>query len=163
MNIYDKPEIDRIEKVIAKNEAMDNFFKDKREVWSKNIEVLFEVLQFDIDNPSTATEIFNAQSLALTYKQRMSDEISVFLNKRTIETANLKKLRQDKFLFYAIGFGIKTNKGEKDILINGHIAQNERTLELIESYIEFLRDSSDNLKTFGYSIKNMIELMNYLK
>ena len=163
MNVYDKSEIDRIEKVIAKNEAMDNFFKEKRETWTKNIEKLFEVLQFDIDNPSTSSEIFNAQALALTYKQKMSDEISVFLNKRTIEVAKLKKLKQDKFLFYAIGFQVKTNKGEKDILINGHIAQNERTMELIESYIEFLRDSSDNLKTFGYSIKNMIELMNYLK
>lgn len=52
--------------------------------------------------------------------------------------------------------------GEKAILIDAHIAENDRCIELIESYITFLRDSVKNLEAFGYSIKNMIELMNYL-
>jgi len=33
---------------------------------------------------------------------------------------------------------------------------------LIESYIEYLRDTTKNLESLSYSIKNMIELMNYL-
>ena len=52
--------------------------------------------------------------------------------------------------------------GEKAILIDAHIAENDRCLELIESYITFLRDTVKNLEAFGFSIKNMIELMNYL-
>jgi hypothetical protein len=57
---------------------------------------------------------------------------------------------------------VKTNTGEKVILIEGHISENERTIELIDSYIDFLRDTSKNLESFGFSIKNRIELMNYL-
>ena len=70
--------------------------------------------------------------------------------------------QEDKFIFYATGFGVKTNMGEKAILIDAHLAENDRSLELIESYIEFLRDTVKNLESFSYSIKNMIELMNYL-
>jgi hypothetical protein len=33
---------------------------------------------------------------------------------------------------------------------------------LIENHIEFLRNSSKNLESLGYTIKNIIELMNYL-
>ena len=66
------------------------------------------------------------------------------------------------FIFGETGFGIKTNLGEKGILIDGHLAENDRCIELIESYIEFLRDTVRNLESLGFSIKNMIELMNYL-
>jgi hypothetical protein len=52
--------------------------------------------------------------------------------------------------------------GEKAILIDSHIAENDRCLELIESYITFLRDTVKNLESFGYAIKNMTELLNYL-
>jgi len=65
-------------------------------------------------------------------------------------------------VFYALGFQVKTNMGEKAILIDAHIAENDRCIELIESYITFLRDTVKNLEAFGFSIKNMIELMNYL-
>jgi hypothetical protein len=46
--------------------------------------------------------------------------------------------------------------------LTGHLAENDRCIELIESYIEFLRDTVRNLESLGFSIKNMIELMNYL-
>jgi hypothetical protein len=57
---------------------------------------------------------------------------------------------------------LKTNAGEKSTLIDAHLAENDRTILLIENYIEFLRSSSKNLEGLGYTIKNIIELMNYL-
>ena len=52
--------------------------------------------------------------------------------------------------------------GEKSILIDAHLAENDRAIELIESYITFLRDTNKNLESFGFTIKNMTELLNYL-
>jgi hypothetical protein len=50
----------------------------------------------------------------------------------------IKKIRQDKFIFYATGFGIKTNLGEKTLLIDAHLAENERGIQLIEiNFIQF--------------------------
>ena len=162
MNLYNQEEVDRINKVKETNDKLEEFFNGKRGEWNKTVEPLFKVLTVDLSNPSNSKQILEAQSLALTYRQQINEQINFFLNKRSKETTKIKKLRQDKFIFYATGFGIKTNLGEKGILIDGHIAENDRSLELIESYIEFLRDTVRNLESLGFSIKNMIELMNYL-
>ena len=162
MNPYNQEEVDRINKVKETNDKLEEFFNGKRGEWNKTVEPLFKVLTVDLSNPSNSKQILEAQSLALTYRQQINEQINFFLNKRSKETTKIKKLRQDKFIFYATGFGIKTNLGEKGILIDGHIAENDRSLELIESYIEFFRVTLRNLESLGFSIKNMIELMNYL-
>jgi threonine synthase len=162
MNLYNQEEIDRINKAKETNDRMEEFFNDKRTEWNKNVEPLFKVLSTDLSNPSNSKGLLDAQSVALTFRQQINEQINFFLNKRSKETTKIKKLRQEKFVFYATGFGIKTNLGEKGILIDGHIAENDRSIELIESYIEFLRETVRNLESFGFSIKNMIELMNYL-
>lgn len=162
MNVYNEEEIERIKKVRETNERLEEFFESKRKEWNDAVTPLFKVLSLDLDNPASAKQLLDAQSLALSHRQNINDQISLFLTKRSRETTKIKKLRQDKFIFYATGFGVKTNLGEKGILIDGHLSENDRTMELIESYIEFLRDTVRNLETFGYSIKNMIELMNYL-
>lgn len=162
MNAYNQEEIERINKAKETNDKLEEFFNDKRSEWNKNVEPLFKVIRVDLTNPTSPNQILEAQSLALSYRQQINEQINFFLNKRSKETTKIKKLRQDKFIFYATGFGVKTNLGEKGILIDGHLAENDRSLELIESYIEFLRDTTKNLESLSYSIKNMIELMNYL-
>ena len=162
MNLYNQEEVDRINKAKETNDKMEEFFNDKRAEWNKNVEPLFKVLSLDLSNPSNSKNLLEAQSIALSFRQQINEQINFFLNKRSKETTKIKKLRQEKFVFYATGFGIKTNLGEKGILIDGHIAENDRSIELIESYIEFLRETVRNLESFGFSIKNMIELMNYL-
>ena len=162
MNLYNQEELDRIQKTKHTNDRLEELFNDKRAEWNKQVEPLFKALTTDLSNPSNSKYILEAQSTALSFRQQINENINFFLNKRSKETTKIKKLRQDKFVFYAIGFQVKTNMGEKAILIDAHIAENDRCIELIESYITFLRDTVKNLEAFGYSIKNMIELMNYL-
>ena len=162
MNLYNQDELDRIQKEKDKNDKLEELFNDKRAEWNNNVEPLFKVLTTDLSNPSNAKIILDAQATALSYRQQINENINFFLNKRSRETTKIKKIRQDKFLFYATGFGVKTNMGEKTILIDAHLAENDRTILLIENYIEFLRSSSKNLESLGYIIKNIIELMSYL-
>ena len=161
MNLYNEEELARISKIKDTNDKLEDFFNQKREEWTNNINPLFEVIKnnFNLENSS---KIMDCQSLALTYRQMINEQISFFLNKRSKEEVKIKKLKQDKFVFYATGFGLKTNLGEKGLLIDAHIAENDRNIQLIENYVEFLRSSSKNLESLGYTIKNIIDLMNYL-
>ncbi len=161
MNLFNQEELDRINKTKETNEKLEDFFSTKREEWNSTIEPLFKSLSLDFTNPSNHKEILNTQSLALSYRQILNEQINTFLTKRSRETAKSKVLRQNKFVFYATGFGIKTNLGEKGILIDGHLAENDRQIEQIENYITFLRDTVKNLESLGFAIKNMIELLNY--
>lgn len=162
MNPYDNEELERIEKVKEKNTKLEEYLNEKREEWNDNINPLFDKLKNNFNSNDFET-IIDIQSLALTYRQNISEQISFFLNKRSKEEVKLKTIRQDKFMYYALGFGLKTNLSEKNLLIEAHISENERSMQLLENYVEFLRSCSKNLESLGYTIKNIIELMNYLK
>ena len=162
MNLFSQEEIDRITKAKETNDKLEEYFNDKRSEWSKNVDPLFKSLSLDLVNPANSKVILDTQAIALSYRQMLNEQINFFLNKRSREMTKIKKLKQDKFVFYATGFGIKTNMGEKGILIDGHLAENERAMEIIESHIQFLRDTVKNLESLGFAVKNMVELMNYL-
>lgn len=161
MNPYTSEEVERINKIKETNDKLEEYFSLRREEWNNNLTPLFDTIKqsFTVENSSKIMEV---QSMALSYRQSLNEQISFFLNKRTKEEVKNKKIRQDKFVFYATGFGLKTNTGEKSILIDAHLAENDRNILLIENHIEFLRNCSKNLESLGYTIKNIIELMNYL-
>jgi tRNA(Ser,Leu) C12 N-acetylase TAN1 len=161
MNLYPQEEIDRINKIKETNDKLEEFFNEKREEWTKNVEPLFDVIKSNFTLESYS-KVVDSQATSLSYRQRINEQISFFLNKRSKEEVKLKKVKQDKFMFYALGVGLKTSLGEKNTLIDAHISENERNIQLIENYIEFLRSTSKNLESLGYTIKNIIELMNYL-
>lgn len=162
MILYTQEELERIQKSTDTNDRMEEFFNGKREEWNKTIAPLYEILKLEF-NASTSRQIMEIQALALSYRQMLNEQISFFLNKRSKEEATLKRLRQEKFVHYATGFGLKTNLGEKSILIDGHIAQNERSVQLIDVHVEYLRSSGKNLESLQYTIKNIISLYDYLK
>lgn len=161
MNVYTPEEIERINKVKETNDKLELFFQDKRAEWNKNIEPLYQVLKLEITADSSK-KIMETQSITLSYRQLITEQISVFLDKRTKQEVKLKRLMQDKFIWYSTGFGIKTNMSEKTILIEAHVAEEQRNIKLIENYIEFLRQSNKNLESLQFTIKNIIELFNYL-
>lgn len=163
MQLYDSAEIERIEKVKSSNDKMEEFFNEKMEEWKGKINPLFEIIshRFTLD---MSDKVMESQSLALTFRQMINEQITFFLNKRSKEEVKYKKTKQDKFLFYSVGIGgsLKTNATEKAMLMDAHLAENERTMQLIEGYVEFLRACGKNLEGFGYTIKNIIDLMNSL-
>jgi hypothetical protein len=102
------------------------------------------------------------QALCLSYRQALTEQISSFLDRRSKQDVKLKRIKQDKFIWYATSFGIKTNMGEKSLLIDAHVAEEQRNIELIENYVEFLRQTNKNLESLQFTIKNIIDLFNYL-
>jgi len=160
-SVYTQDEVERINKIKETNDRLEQFFQDKRAEWNTMIEPLYQVLKFEITTESSK-KIMETQSLCLTYRQMITEQISVFLDKRSKQEVKLKRLKQDKFIWYATSFGVKTNMGEKTLLIEAHVAEEQRNVELIENYIEFLRQSNKNLESLQFTIKNIIELFNYL-
>lgn len=159
--IYPQDELDRINKVIEVNDKAEAFLNEAKQKWMDEINPLFDQMKTKL-TVETAQSVIDLQSLALSYRQKINEEISYWLHKRTKEDARLKRIKQNKFLFYATGFGLKTNTGEKGILIDGHIAENQRLIDMYDNHVEFLRSTARNLESLGYTIKNIIDLMNYL-
>ncbi len=161
MNIYSNEELEKISKLKDTNDRLEDFFNSKREECSKMIQPLFDVLKFEITT-KTSQQILDTQALCLSYRQSLTEQISIFLDKRSKQDVKLKRIKQDKFIWYATSFGVKTNMGEKTLLIEAHVSEETRNVELIENYIEFLRQTNKNLESLQFTIKNIIELFNYL-
>jgi len=161
MNVYTTEEVERINKIKETNDRLEEFFNNKRLEWSKMIDPLFEVLKIEIST-QTSKKIMETQSLCLTYRQMITEQISTFLDRRSKQDVKLKRVKQDKFIWYATSFGIKTNMGEKSLLIEAHVAEEQRNVELIENYIEYLRQTNKNLESLQFTVKNIIDLFNYL-
>jgi hypothetical protein len=159
--IFPQDELDRISKVIEVNEKAEAFLNEAKQKWMDEINPLFEQMKTKL-TIETAQSVIDLQSLALSYRQRLNEDINYWLHKRTKEDARLKRIKQNKFLFYATGFGLKTNTGEKGILIDGHIAENQRLIDMYDNHVDFLRSTAKNLESLGFTIKNIIDLMNYL-
>jgi len=161
MNIYTKEEIEKIEKLKETNDKLEDFFTQKRNDWKIKIEPLFETIKVGLTK-ETSSKIIDTQSYCLIFRQSINEQISNFLDRRSKQDVKLKRIKQDKFIWYATSFGVKTNMGEKTMLIEAHVAEEQRNIELIENYIEFLRQTNKNLESLQFTIKNIIELFNYI-
>jgi len=82
MNIYSNEELEKISKLKDTNDRLEDFFNSKREEWSKMIQPLFDVLKFEITT-KTSQQILDTQALCLSYRQSLTEQISIFLDKRS--------------------------------------------------------------------------------
>ena len=88
MNVYTPEEVERINKLKETNDKLESFFTDKRENWKKQIEPLFETIKIEITT-QTSKKIMETQSLCLTYRQIITEEISSFLDRRSKQDVSL--------------------------------------------------------------------------
>jgi len=162
MKVFTATDLEQIKSKKESNDRLEEFLKGKRDEWNLKVDVIFMTIQHQNMNSEEFKKVIDSQAIALSYIQHLNDQSAFFLNKMSKNTTTVKLARQEKFLFYSTGFGIKTNLGEKKILIDAHIAEEDRGLELIEIHIDFLRESVKNLQTFNFSVKNIINLLEYL-
>lgn len=139
-----------------KNDAMEEFYASKRETWTKCLMPLFKVLK---DVP---TAVYEMQAEALSYRHGLNEEIAFFLSKLSKEMSSMKKAKRDRFLFYATGYSLKTNTSEKTVLTDGDLSEVDRTIEMLQSHIEFLRDCVKTVDNLQFAVRNRVQLMEYM-
>lgn len=161
MELYSEEEKKNIENLRQINEKLEKFFDLERENWDKRLRPLYETVRLNMTRETSERIVFT-QADALTIRQEITALIAKFLEKRSKQEAKIKRLRQDKFVFYAVGTGLKTNTSEKSLLIDAHLAEETRNMELIENYVEYLRAVGKNLESLQYTFKNVIELYSLL-
>jgi hypothetical protein len=108
------------------------------------------------DLPDVDAEITN-------HKQLCDSDIRKYALMLHKNSAQLKPLKKKRFEYYSLEYQIKV-KNSTDIrpLIEADIAVIQYKIDLIDTHIGFLRDTSSNLKSLGYSYKNRLELLTIL-
>jgi chromosome segregation ATPase len=160
--MYPEEEENRIKSLEEQNKKYELLFNRERKKWQDTLEPIFETIYGGNFNMNNSNKIVDAQAKVLSLRQKCNEQVSKYSQKLSKIKSENAELSQKKFLFYSTGFGLKTNLGEKKMLIDGHLRENNRTSNLIETHINFLRETLSTLESWGYSIKNVIQLIEYL-
>lgn len=142
------------EKFNAKAEV---FFDNQRISIDEQMNVLFDVLRIQ-----DYKQYIILQSNAMALRQTIQEHISKFLNKLSRANANYKVACGNRHEYYMTGYGIKIAEGMKSKLVDRDLSERERNIELYQTHIEYLRDSSKSCADIQYAVKNAIALFTYL-
>jgi hypothetical protein len=160
--IYPEEELKRISNMKETGDKYEELFKQRRKAIKDRIEPILSVLYQKNFTSNNSKEIIDAQAQALSLRQEINENISIFSQRLAKAKSDNAVLQQEKFLLFSTNFGLKTNLGEKKLLIEGNMRENERVCNILEIHIQFLRDTMDTLESFQYSVKNVISLIEYL-
>jgi prephenate dehydrogenase len=144
----------RLADKITLNEKLELFIEKKREHWKDQLSSLFDMLKSD-----DKKEMINSQALALSYHQQLQDDITSYLIKLSKGYAERNNFQRDRFLFYSTSFSIKTNKAEKDILLDADLSEDNKYVRLLEAYIDYLRDCKSLCESIQWLTKNKIQIL----
>jgi hypothetical protein len=143
-------------KLSAANQLLEDFLNEQRETFEKMICPLYE--QISRNDPK---ELMELQYLTLSLRQKVTDDITIYLNRISKYMPDLKRYKGDRFEFYATNFGLKTNQNEKKEMIDRDLAENERKIELLQTHVEWLRECKYACDQIAFAVKNRIELLKW--
>ena len=169
-SFFDKEEIARIFETNQSNDRIEGLLNKKIQDWKSEIDPLTKSMNINF-NAENAKIIMEVQATALSLRLRLIDEMAIYAQLRLKEGVKYKKLYHEKMVWYSLG-GLpgscpvnvreKMNAGQITKLIDAHVSEAERAMELIEIHIESLKAFAKALSDIGYNIKNMIEYNNFL-
>ena len=106
--------------------------------------------------------IFDVKAEAISHRQSVIEEVKIYTVKIYKLVAKMKVLHKSKFEFYATSYQVKTSGTEKLRLIEADLADNQSFIDELDEHVNFLKDTSKNLESINYAIKERIELANIL-
>ncbi len=144
--------------VNARNEKLDVFFTNQRELWTALLTPLFH--QIGTREPKV---IMEAQSESLAIRSRIQSDISKYSSELSKAYVSFNNAFGDRMEYYMTGFGVKTASSEKVKMVDRDLAEAKRKTELLEIHIDFLRESRKICDNLGFSIKNIVSIISYLE
>lgn len=157
---------------IKYNIELDSIIDTKKTEWVRNIKDVTPLLR------SAPENMTDANALVLSYRAMLLEEVSYFMSLFASHEREMKVLKRDKFIYYSTGMlpdgnkaqnqshpllGRKLSKTEYDIVISGDLTECEYTMQVINDMVEFLKEIIKTIDQILYSIKNRLDLFNYLK
>ena len=137
--------------------TLETVLESEQGNWNKIISSMIFKMKSDIKY------IHDAGADAINYSQLVTADIRKYALIIHKENKLLKGLIKSRFEWYSTQYQITVkNSGDKMKLIESDVAEIQYKIDLLDTHIDYLKTTGDNLKQMGYTIKNRIELLNIL-
>lgn len=125
--------------------------------WNKRLAKCAALLKAEAKN------LYLVDADITNFRQETTAEIRTYALMIYKENRALKPLIKKRFEWYSTGYqiGLK-NSGDKMRLIESDVADIQYKIDLLDTHVDFLKGTGDNLKQMGYTVKNRLELLNIL-
>lgn len=107
---------------------------------------------------SALKDIVEVQAEAISHRQSVVEEIKIYSVKIHKFVQKMKVLTKARFEFYATSYQVKTSGTEKLRLIESDLSDYQCFINELDEHVNFLRDTSKNLESINFSVKNRIEV-----
>lgn len=112
---------------------------------------------------ANARDLYIVDADITNYRQESMSELRNYSLAIYKESKKLKPLVKAKFEWYSTKYQIVLkNSGDKMKLIESDVADIQYRIDLYDNHVDFLKNTGDNLKQMGYTVKNRLELLNIL-
>lgn len=150
-------EITKLEAYELQVKQLEHELDNEVENWKKTINRLTTGIR------GTIQKLPDVESDVLNNKQLVDSDIRKYSLVMYKDVVKMKPLRKKRFEFYNTSYQLKVKNGtDIKMLTESDLAKVQYKIDLLDAHISFLRDTSANLKTLGYSVKNRIELLTIL-
>lgn len=129
-------------------------FQADREKWTKNVEKFSKRLMNIKEIPELQVEVFSSRQMLVEYMTNLQNIYS----KKMVE---LKKERFKVFDENANKKNVRLVSQEKAIIMDGKTADASHSTALIETQIDFYKETIKTIDSIIYGIKNRIDLEQY--
>ncbi len=102
-------------------------------------------------------DIANINADAISNRQIVVDEISIYGAKIWREKQHLKKLEKSRFEFYVTSYQIKTSGPEKLRLINSDLSDRQYIVDLYDEHVMHLREVARHFDNINFMVKNRLQ------
>ena len=134
-----------------KNKTLEELIGKDKSSWSEKI---MEIIKMS----GAMNKIGEAQVLMLSYRHQLVDAMTdTHFNLYKINVKYEKAFR-DRYLYYAHESQKSYTGGEKDKIVRADLSELKRQSLMIESHIEFYRESIKTLDNLGFALKRRMEL-----
>lgn len=137
--------------------TLETLLESEQSNWNKIISEMIYKMKSDIKY------IMDASADAINYSQLVVADIRKYALIIHKENKVLKGLIKSRYEWYSTQYQITVkSSGDKMKLIESDVADIQYKIDLLDTHIDYLKTTGDNLKQMGYTIKNRIELLNIL-
>lgn len=134
----------------SKVQKIEDELNKQRNNWASKLEDL-------INKIKSVDQLSDAQVLMLSYRQMIVDLLTQYsIKTRKLESKYIS-LYKRKFISY-YNYDYRINDKYKDNMVKADLSQYKMQINLLESQIEFFRESIRTLDNMGFAIKNRLQM-----
>lgn len=139
---------------ISKRSIAEEFEEERKKWKDKVLDMANRVNKLD--------QVASLQVDLYSSRQIIIERISKLYQYLALYNSVYKTKKKELFIKYTVDSDIKLGQGEKNIMVEGDLADLYKKVNLIEHHIDYYKETVKNLDSMLYGVRNKLQIEQFL-